>query len=88
MCPRRELESLFRREAERTGRAGSLLIPGLNVPTSLAMARGGDPATEAGLGQLSWQREEACFSGPGLPWGQLLLGWYCPAQPLAQPDLS
>lgn len=32
------------------------------------------PRTPAGLGRLSWQREEACFAGPGLPWGPPLLG--------------
>lgn len=43
------------------------------------------PRPPAGLGRLSWQREEACFAGPGLPWGQPLLGLQGSVQPLAQP---
>ena len=72
MCSGREQESVFRRGSRSSGQGWEPQTLGAESPTKHSLSPGdGSFATRppAGLGRLSWQREEACFSGPGLPWG-------------------
>lgn len=82
-----------RREGWSWGQSWVPPTPGAECPDKPGRGRAvgvGGFATKgpAGPGRLSWQRKEACLAGPGLPWGQPLLGLQCSAQPMAQPGLG
>lgn len=76
MSSGREQESVFRRGSRSSGQGWEPQTLGAESPAKRSLSPGeGSFATRppAGLGRLSRQREEACFSGPGLPWGRPVL---------------
>lgn len=73
------------RGLELGGRLGGGVLT-LTSPAS-ALGRSAFPLRPlAGPGRLSWQREEACLAGPGLPWGKP--SWACRAWPSPWPQLG
>lgn len=76
MCSGREKEFIFKRGSRGPGQGWEPQTLGAERPAKHSLGPGeGGVATRppAGMGRLSWQREEACFARPGLPWRRPLL---------------